>query len=75
MDNNGFSIQDIMRFANSDAGKQLLSFLQETRHDELDKAMKQAATGDMTKTKEAMQGFLTDPKIRQMLNQIGDQHG
>jgi len=75
MDNVGFSMQDAMRFASSEAGKQLLSLLQQTRSDDLDQAMKQAATGDLTKTKEAMQGLLSDPRVRELLGQMGGNNG
>lgn len=75
MDKDGFSMQDAIRFANSDAGKQLLALLQQTRSNELDQAMKQAATGDLAKTKEAMQGLLADPKVRELLGRIGDKNG
>ena len=75
MDNGGFSMQDAMRFAGSEAGQQLLALLQQTRSEDLDQAMKQAATGDLSKTKDAMRNFLSDPKVRELLNRMGDHHG
>lgn len=75
MDNGGFSIQDAMRFAKSDAGKQLFALLQQTRSQELSSAMEQASKGDIEKTKAAMKGLMEDPRVRQLLNQMGDKNG
>lgn len=75
MDNGGLFIQDAVRFANSDAGKQLFALLQQTRSRELNSAMEQAAKGDMAKAKEAMQSLIEDPMVRQLLNQMGDKNG
>ena len=75
MDNGGFSIQDAMRFANSEAGRQLFALLQQTRGQELNSAMEQASNGDLAKTKEAMQSLMNDPRVRQLLNQMGDKNG
>ena len=75
MDNGGFSIQDAMRFANSDAGKQLFALLQQTRSQELNSAMEQASKGDMAKTKAAMQSLIDDPRVKQLLRQVGEKNG
>lgn len=66
-----FSMGDAMRLAQSDAGKQLFSVLQQKDSAKLQKAMGQAAAGDFEQVKETMYDLLQDPQIRALLNQLG----
>lgn len=75
MDSNGYSIQDAMRFAQSDTGKQLIALLQQTQGETLKEAMAQASSGNLEQTKKTMQSVLSDPKIRAILEQMGGSHG
>ncbi len=71
MDSGEFSIQDAMRFAQSDAGKELFALLQQTQSDALNKAMAEASKGDMNRTMQAMQDVMKDPKVKGLLKQMG----
>lgn len=65
-----FSMEQIMAFASSPAGRQLLSALQEKDGSLLTKARSHAQAGDMAKAKESLTSLLSDPKIQQILKQL-----
>lgn len=65
-----FSIQQAMKLANSDAGKQLCALLRATQQDALEGAMNQAATGNLEGAKSIIEKLMSDPKARQLLDQL-----
>ena len=65
------SMEQIMAFAASPAGQQLISMLQKQNTDDLKKAQKLAAAGDMEEAKSALASLLSDPKINSVLKQFG----
>lgn len=65
-----FSIQQAMKLANSDAGKQLYALLRATQQDALEGAMNQAATGNLEGAKSIIEKLMADPKARQLLDQL-----
>lgn len=69
--NDGISMQDALRLAQSDAGKQLLSQLRQQNGTTIDKAMAQIAAGDAQQAKETLSSLLSSPQIRQLLEQLG----
>lgn len=62
---------EAMRFAQSPAGKQLLTLLQQQGGDQLRSAMDKAAAGDYTQAKKAISDFLTTPEAKALLEQLG----
>jgi len=70
MDKN-FSMQDAMRMANTDAGKQLLNLLQQNNADALNQAMSQANEGDFSNLSKTLAPLLSSPEVQQLLKQMG----
>lgn len=66
-----FSMQEAMRLAQSDAGKQLLSLLQKTQGDKLQEAMDQAAAGDYEQVKKTMSSLLSSPEAQALVKKLG----
>lgn len=76
MDNDrNFSMQDAMRLAQTPAGQQLLSILQQQNSPELKNAMNSAAAGDYAGAREALSSLLDSPEIAALLKQLGGSHG
>ena len=73
MDNHSskFSIQDAMRMANTDAGKQLLNLLQQSNSEALNKAMAQANAGDYNNLSQTLAPLLASPEVQKLLKQMG----
>ena len=75
--NNGnFSMDDIRRMAQSDAGRQLMQLL-ESRHGDASETVRSSMqSGDMEQAKKALSAFLSDPKAQALLRQLEEQnHG
>ena len=71
-DSNGnFSVEDAMRLAQSNAGKQLIAMLQQADTGIVQSAMDHAAAGDYEKAKQALSSFLSSPEAKQLLEQLG----
>ena len=71
-----FDIQQVMRLANSDTGRQLLDLLQTTQGDTLQGAMDQAAAGAYDQLKKTVQQLLSNDQARQLVEKMGsDGHG
>lgn len=71
-----FSQDDLKRakeMANSREGQKLLSRLQQEKGSEIQSAID---SGDKAKLKSVLQGFLSDPEIRQLRQKLGEtNHG
>ena len=65
-----FSMQDAMRIAKSDAGKELLKTLQQEKQADLASMQKDAAAGNYEQLKASVQTLLTSDKVRALLEQI-----
>lgn len=71
-----FSMQEAMRLAQSDAGKQLLALLQKENGAALQQAMDQAATGDYEQVKKTMSSLLASAEAQALIQQLGgNKHG
>ena len=68
---NNLSMQEILRLANSPAGKQLIAMMQQQGGNELQKAMAKAAAGDYTQVKQSIETMMSDPKAQQLLKELG----
>ena len=66
-----FSVQEAMRLAKTDAGKQLLSYLQQQNSKQLNKAMAQAAQGDYTQLQNTLAALMELPEAQALLKQMG----
>ena len=66
-----FSMQEAMRLMNSEAGQKLLSLLQNSGDPGLQAAMEQAAKGDITQAKTALQQVNLSPEVQALLRQLG----
>ncbi len=74
--NNNFSMEDMKRLAQSDAGKQLMAMLQSSHGSTADAVRTSAQAGDMEQAKKALAAFLSDPKAQALLKQLEEQqHG
>ncbi len=71
--NGNFSPEQAMRLAQSDAGQQLLSLLQQTQGEKLRYAMDQASAGDMAQVQKAMQELMRDQKAQALLKKLQEQ--
>ncbi len=65
-----FSIQQAMRLAQSDAGKQLFALLQQTQGQKLQNAMDQAAAGDYTNAKETIQSMMASREAQELMKKL-----
>ena len=61
----------LMRFARSDAGKQLLAMLQKSNSAALHTAINQASAGDYEALKRTVQSFLATPEAKAMIEKLG----
>lgn len=68
---NNFSSQDILRMAQSPAGRQLITLLHQKGGRELQDAIRQAADGDYGKAKESINQLLSSPEAQALLKQLG----
>ena len=68
---NGFSMQDAMKLAQSDAGKQLYALLQRKNAQQLQNAMNDAAAGNYEQVKNTMSSMLASPEVRELLKKMG----
>ncbi len=65
-----FSMQEILRMANSPAGQALMQLLQEQDPQAVRSAQANAQAGDIQKATENLSRFLSDPKTRALLQQL-----
>ena len=63
-------MSQIMRMAQSPAGKKLIALLKQNDSDEMQQAMKQAADGDYSQAKNAIEKFLSTPEASALVEQL-----
>ena len=66
-----FSMEDIIKLANSPAGKQLMEILKQADPSALENAASQASSGDLTQAKASLAPLLSSEKVQQLLGQLG----
>ena len=69
--NSEFSMQDIMRLAQSPAGRQLFALLQQQNSPALQQAISSATAGDYQSAKEMLSTLLNTPEAQSLLKQLG----
>ena len=70
-ENHNLSMQEIMRMAQSPAGQQLLSLLQEKGGSELQLVISKAMAGDYEHAKLVLSDLLQDPDAQKLLDKLG----
>lgn len=60
-----------MEFAASEAGKQLLTMLQQNGGEAFQQAMDKAAAGDYTAAKQALSAMMASPEVQKLMKQFG----
>lgn len=66
-----FSVQEAMKLAKSDAGKQLIALLQQQNGAQIQNAMEQANSGNLEQAKQTLSNILDNPQARALLQQLG----
>ena len=64
------SLREAAALANSEAGKQLLSVLNSTHSKEMEQAFALAASGDYEQLKKALEGIISSPETKAMLDRL-----
>ena len=75
MQNDPKAMQEAMKLAQSEAGRQLMKMLQNTDSAAVQQAMSGAAAGNYDAVKKALAPMLRNPEILALLNQMGGNHG
>ena len=65
-----FSMQEVLRLAESPAGQQLLAILKRSDSGQLQQVMQQASAGDYSKAGETLQGILSSPEAKKLLDEL-----
>lgn len=63
-------MSQIMRMAQSPAGKKLIALLKQNDSVEMQQAMKQASDGDYSQAKKAIEKFLSTPEASALIEQL-----
>ncbi len=66
----GFSREKALAFAQSDAGKKLIALLQQTKPQELQKVIDQAAAGNLEEAKKGVSALLSDPRAKSFVEEM-----
>lgn len=68
---NQMDYSELSRLAQSSAGQKLLSFLQRSGGDELQKAMEKASKGDFSQARQQLSSLLEDPEAKKLVKELG----
>lgn len=71
---NNPNMSDLLRLANSPAGKQLLSLMQQNGGNELQSAIAMATAGHYEQAKNTISSLLSTPEAQQLLKQLEGAH-
>lgn len=69
-DSRQMSIQEASALANSEAGQQLLSALNRSHSKEMEEAFALAAAGDYAQLKKSLEGILSSPETKALLDRL-----
>lgn len=69
--NQDFSMEEVMRLAQSPAGQQLLAMLQQSDSGKLEQAVTQAKAGDYSQASQTLSAMLSSPEAQILLKQLG----
>lgn len=65
-----FSMQEALRLANSDAGRELLALFSQMDSDKRERAAAQAAAGDYAQVKKTLSELLSSPQAKALMKQL-----
>ena len=68
---NNFSMQEAMQLANTPLGQQLISQLQKSDPEAINKAMQQASAGNYAQIQQTLAPVLQSEDIKKLLRQLG----
>ena len=66
-----FSTEEIIRFANSPAGKKLMALLQNTNSANLQSAAEEPASGNFESAQKKLSPLLNSPEVQALIKQMG----
>lgn len=70
----GIDFSELLKIANSPAGRELMNLIQKNRDARFDEAMHQAETGDFSQAKEMLDQMLSTKEAKDLVQKIrGDQ--
>lgn len=70
-ESNSFSFQDAAKLANTPAGRQLLTLLQQSDTSTLQDAMEQAKAGNFEQAQKVLSPLLASPEVQKLLRELG----
>lgn len=65
------NMNELLRLAQSPAGQQLFSLLQQNNGPQLQEAMKQASAGDYSQARNTLSSLLASPEAQKLIRQLG----
>lgn len=68
------SMQEAMRLANTDAGKQLIAMFKQQHNEEVPNVMQSLRAGDIEQVKQALAAFMSDPQTQALLAKMEEQN-
>ena len=66
-----FSMEEALRIARSDAGKELYALLQKQNSAALQQAMADASAGNMGAVKKTLESLMASEEVRQLIKKMG----
>ena len=64
------NLSELMKIANSTAGQELLSLVQNKKDEKFDEAMQQAQSGDFSQAQEIISKILSTPEAEALMKKI-----
>ena len=71
MQSNEHAMQEALRLAQTEAGKQLVELLRRGNQQQLQQVLDSATRGDMAQAQQKLNQLLQDPQARQLLDRLG----
>lgn len=69
--NQNFSMEELMKLANSPAGQQLIAMLKSQDSSKLEQAAAQAKSGDYAQAGQTLSSMLSSPEARKLIKELG----
>lgn len=71
MQSNEHAMQEALRLAQTEAGKQLVELLRKGNPQQLQQVLDSATRGDMAQAQQKLNQLLQDPQARQLMDRLG----
>ena len=71
MQSNEHAMQEAMRLAQTEAGKQLVELLRRGNPQQLQQVLDSATRGDLAQAQQKLNQLLQDPQARQLMDRLG----